>query len=465
MTSRHVAVIGGGIAGLAAAHALATAADAPQVTVYEAGDRYGGKLHSSPFAGHASIDEGPDAFLTRVPHATALARRIGLGEQLVSPRAGAAFIYWDGLHDIPAGLMLGVPTGVRTLARSRLLSWRGKARAALEPLVPRTSTEPDSIGRYVRARFGNEVHERLVDPLVGSIYATDTDHFSLAAVPQLAALANGTRSVMLRRRAPERSAPSGPVFYAPEGGMSALVEALVADLRARGVALHLATPTTAIVADGARWRVERGAAHSSGTGDAIGDGPVDAVVLATPATTAARLARGIDDAAADGLGTIRAADVAMVTIALGRDEWPERLRGRSGYLVPKPMQRLVTAASFGSQKWEHWDDGAQVVLRVSLGRDGLPVLHLDDDRLIDATLTEVGRHLSIDLAPRALRVSRWQGAFAQYRPHHARHVAELEARLPATVALAGASYHGIGIPACIASAQRAAQSVLSALDR
>jgi oxygen-dependent protoporphyrinogen oxidase len=146
----------------------------------------------------------------------------------------------------------------------------------------------------------------------------------------------------------------------------------------------------------------------------------------------------------------------MVTIAIAGGDWPQHLVGMSGYLVPKPMQRLVTAASFGSQKWSHWQVDGHVVLRISLGRDGLPVLHLSDEQLLAAAVDEVGHHIGLSLQPVHARVSRWQGAFPQYRPHHGRRLAEAEALLPAGLALAGASYHGVGVPACIRSGQTAA---------
>jgi oxygen-dependent protoporphyrinogen oxidase len=159
---------------------------------------------------------------------------------------------------------------------------------------------------------------------------------------------------------------------------------------------------------------------------------------------------------ARALATIPVADVAMVTLAVSAADWPDRLRALSGYLVPKPVQRLVTAVSFGSQKWAHWASDDKILLRISLGRDGLPVLHLGDDQLLATAVDEVGSHLGLDLAPTASRVTRWAGAFPQYRPHHAQKVAAIEAGLPHGLALAGASYHGIGVPACINSAGKAA---------
>ncbi len=449
---RRVAVIGGGIAGLAAAHALLTdpAASAdgpvPHVTVYEAADRLGGKLLTTPFAGHPGIDEGPDAFLARLPWGTALARSVGLGDQLVSPAAGKAAVWWEGLHDIPQGLLLGMPTDVMALARSKLLTWPGKLRAATEPLRPRTSLDADSLGAFVRARFGKEVHLRLVDPLVGSIYAADTDHFSLAAVPQIADLAGKGRSILIAgRRMPKPAANAGPLFYAPRDGMGALVDATLQAVLTAGGDVRTNNAVTELVPAGDGWRVD---------GERY-----DGVVLACPAAAAARLLTVVQPQVASTLAAIPTADVAMVTLAIAAADWPAHMQSLSGYLVPKPMQRLVTAASFGSQKWSHWEASGAMVMRVSLGRDGLPVLHLSDEQLLTAAIDEVGHHLGLTLAPLHARVSRWAGAFPQYRPHHATTVAGAEQLLPAGLALAGASYHGIGVPACIRSAQQAAAAM------
>ena len=446
----HVVVVGGGITGLAAAHGVLAGAPAGsvRVTVLEAQDQVGGKIRTSPFAGRPAVDEGPDAFLARVPWATAFARELGLGDELVSPTSGSAAVWWHGLHRLPEGLLLGMPTDVLALARSRLLTWPGKLRAATEVLRPRTSIDGDSIGAYVRSRFGDQVHERLVDPLVGSIYAADTDRFSLAAVPQIAELARGNRSVLVAARSrPAPPASAEPVFYAPVGGLGRLIEVAAQSIAARGGVVRTGVPCTTLEADGDVWRVD---------GDVA-----DRVVLACPAAQAARLVPAGE--AADGLRGIPAADVVMVTVAVPAATWPERLHGLSGYLVPKPVQHLVTAVSFGSQKWQHWQADGSVVLRISLGRDGLPVLALSNDQLVEAAISETSEHLGVQLAPIEVRVTPWQRAFPQYRPHHAAKVAAISAALAPGLVLAGASYHGIGIPTCIRSAQQAATSVLSSL--
>jgi oxygen-dependent protoporphyrinogen oxidase len=455
-----VAVVGAGISGLATALTLADTGDV-DVTVFEAGDRVGGKIDASPFAGVADVDEGPDAFLARVPEAVALAHRVGLGDELVSPEPVGAAVWHDGLHPIPEGLMLGLPGKVGPLATTRLLSWRGKARAALEPFLPRTSTASDSIGEFVRARFGDEVHERLVDSLVGSIYAADTDRFSLAEVPQLAALANGNRSVLLAARRQRRSqagtatAGSSPVFATPRGGIGALVRATADAVVGAGGTIRTAVDVTSVAptADG-RWTL----AVRSGEGPEPDTTTFESVVFATPAAATARVIADHAPDAATLLDQAEAADVVMVTLHVGAEQWPDHLRGLSGYLVPKPDQQWVTAASFASQKWGHWRPPAGgEILRVSIGRDGAPVMHLDDDAVLRVVLDDLDRHVGVRFTPLETRISRWPAAFAQYRPHHSAWVDEVEAAMPSGLFVTGAGFRGIGIPACVRNAASVAR--------
>ena len=456
-----VAVVGAGISGLSAAIALADTGSV-DVTVFESADRVGGKIAASAFAGVDGVDEGADAFLARVPEASALARRVGLGDELVSPEPVGAAVWHDGLHPIPDGLMLGLPGKVLPLATTGLLSWRGKARAALEPFLPRTSTAPDSIGDFVRARFGDEVHERLVDSLVGSIYAADTDRFSLAEVPQLAALANGNRSVLLAARRQRRSqagtatAASSPVFATPRGGIGSLVAAVADAVLAAGGAIHTGRSIDAASAtpDG-RWTLSTTERSDTSTPAEL---TFDAVVFATPAAATATV---LADAAPEATTLLRqaeTADVIMVTMHVGSDQWPERLRGLSGYLVPKPVQRWVTAASFASQKWGHWRPPAGgEILRVSLGRDGMAVMHLDDDEVLRVVLDDLDHHLGVRFEPDEVRITRWPTAFAQYRPHHAAWVDAVEQALPSGLFVTGAGFRGIGIPACVRAATAVAE--------
>jgi len=457
MNDRRVLVVGGGITGLAAAARLVDDASV-DVELWEASDRLGGKIATSPFGGLAHVDEGADAYLRRVPHAVAFARKVGLQpDDLTSPTDAKAMVWYDDeLHPIPGGIVLGVPASVRPFVTTSLLSWKGKLRAAAEPFLPRTDPA-DSIGALIRARFGFEVHDRLVDALVGSIYATDTDHASLAAVPQLAELAEHNRSLLLAGRAARRrnaaAAGGGPIFDAPVAGMGALVQAAGRYVVDHGGRVHTSRPVATLETGDGGWIVD---------GERFG-----AVVLAAPARHAAVVLKTVAPDAAEGLATFEHADVILVRLRCSGDDMPASSgAGQSGYLVPKSRQRLVTAVSFGSQKWAHWRpaDGSQI-LRVSLGRDGLPVAHLDDDALIDAVVREVGGHLGVDLQPTEVSITRWIGAFPQYRPHHAERVEALAKAVPAGIHLAGASYRGIGIPACIADGERASDQAIDGTGR
>ena len=405
-------------------------------------------MRTSPFAGREAVDEGADAFLARIPHGTALARRVGLGGELTSPAAAGAYVWHRGLHRIPDGLLLGVPTDLRALAASRLLSVGGKLRAAAEPLLPRRTDPTDSVGALIRSRFGREVHERLVDALVGSIYAADTDRFSLAMVPQLAALSNGQRSLLLAARRSRRTTPPAdePLFYAPLSGMETLAAATATAAGDAGATISSSSPVVSIESAGPRWRVD--------------DEPAEAIVLATPARATTELVARSAPHLAALLAAADDASVAIVTLSV--PALPAGVRGTSGYLVPKPEQQLVTAASFGSQKWTHWQGTGEIV-RVSLGRDGLDIDGLDDDRLVDAAVAELGTHLDIDVQPTATRITRWPRSFPQYRPGHLSWLAAVDAATPRGMFLTGAAYRGIGVPACIADAERTAAAVVAYL--
>ena len=455
-----VVVVGAGITGLAAAHRLLARATTPlDVTVLERADHVGGLIRTSPFAGLAAVDEGADAFLARVPFAMDLARELGMEPEIVAPTGAHASVWHRGLHRIPGDLMMGVPASVRAFAASSLFSPIGKVRAALEPFLPATDDD-DSIGSYVRARFGDEIHERLVDPLVGSIYAADTDRFSLAAVPQIAAL-TAERSMLAaarkaRRRAAGAGAVPGQVFGTPRRGMGSLIGNLVTAIEARGGTVRTGCGVDSIERSGDGYTLHTGA----------GEFGADAVILASPARTTAPLVRDLDAESAGALAGWTHAGVVLITLAIPREQWPASLDG-SGYLVPKPDQRWVTAASFGSNKWAHWrpDDGT-MILRVSLGRDGLVVDDFDDDKLLNLCLADLKLHLGRDFTPTSVRISRWPASFPQYRPRHFVEVERIDhalsARAPGVV-IAGASYRGIGIPACIQQADTAAERIAAHL--
>jgi protoporphyrinogen/coproporphyrinogen III oxidase len=440
--SARYAVVGGGIAGLAAAWELVRSAPSADVTVYEPGN-LGGKLRTSAFAGRM-LDEGADAFLARVPEGVDLCAELGLADVLVSPANGSAYVA-VGAHlcPLPAGLVLGVPTSSDALRGSRLVSPAAVERVAAEPSMPGAPLGPDedvSVGALIRDRFGDEVLARLVDPLVGGINAGDSDHLSLrAAVPQIADAASRSSSLVEGLRAAP-PAPPGPVFFAHPAGMAAIVDALIAALSAAGVA------------------IERCAVSS------LDDLDASQVVVTTPAPVAASLVGRAPDAARL-LATIEHSSPVLTALAFRRVDVAHPLDA-SGLLVPRTEGRLLSACTFATTKWAQLaTDADTVLLRASAGRfhDDLAI-EMDDDALVAGLLADLDDLIGVGGDPLDVRVSRWPDGFPQYQPGHLDRVAAIEAdvavHLP-DVHLAGAPYRGIGIPACIRSGRAAARALLS----
>ena len=448
----HVVVIGGGITGMVAAREAAEAGAV--VTLVEPG-RLGGKVQASAFDGGV-LDEAADAFLARVPEGIELCEQLGLAGQLVTPTERRAHVFSHGaLRRLPDAQLLGVPTDLDELAASGIVSPDGIAAARRdleEPLV--APTTDITIGSLMRQRLGDEVAERLVDPLVGGINAGDTDALSLAAtVPQLdAAARSGAASLIEACRAQLDAAPDrrAPVFFAPRDGMGALTAALVADLSRRGVTLHTSSAHS-IEPCGLGWRVLV-------EGDSL---DADAVVVATPAPIAAAILREGSARVATLLAAIPYASVAIVSIAVDRDGIDRELNG-SGFLVPRPEGLAVTACSWTSAKWPHLGGDTTVWLRASVGRDGaIPTGPLEAQ-----VLTDLRHTMALRGRPREVRVSEWPSSFPQYRLGHLARVEAIDAGLRATmptVAVAGAALRGLGVPACIRQGRAAAQRVLAPL--
>lgn len=455
-----VVVVGGGIAGLAAAHELA--GHGLEVAVREAGDALGGKIRTEAFAG-AALDVGPDAFLSRRPEAVELCRALGLGDELVAPSAGAAFV-WVGRHlrRLPAAMVLGVPTRLGPLVRSRVLSPPGVVRAAVEPLLPGRPLADDdaALGALVRRRFGTEVHQRLVDPLVGGITAGDTDRLSVEVVaPQLAAAARRHRSLGIgARKAGAGGDPlpgATPPFLTLPGGLGRLVEVLGEHLAGAGVDVRTADAVSSL-----RLGPHGGYVVEGRSGPTV----ADAVVLAAPTPVAARLVGPHAPDSAATLAAIEYASVTLVAFAFPTAAVGRRLDG-SGFLVARGQGRLMTACSWTSSKWPHVASDDRVVLRVSAGRSGDDRAdRLSDEALVVALRLELAEALGIVGPPLEVGVTRWREAFPQHAPGHRRRIAAVESglahRLPG-VALAGAALDGVGLPACIASGQAAARTALA----
>jgi protoporphyrinogen/coproporphyrinogen III oxidase len=445
-TGRRVVVVGGGIAGLTTARALARAGR--DVLLLEGSGELGGKLRLHSVAG-VEVDVGAEAMLARRPEGVELARELGL--PVVHPATSSSSIWTRGaLRPLPRSLM-GVPGDLDQVAASGVLSDEGLERLRHETVGgPQLAEGEDvSVGDLVATRLGDEVVDRLVEPLLGGVYAGHSRLLSArATVPQLASWAGG--SLVAHAAETVGAADGRPVFAGLAGGLAGLARALAG-----------AAPFT--VRLGATVRELR----RTPTGFDLVVGPTtapelvtaDEVVMAVPAAPAARLLAGVAPAAALELAAIESASMAIVTLAFRADDVPD-LPG-SGFLVPPIDGHTIKAATFSFAKWD-WvreaGDGV-LLLRTSVGRHREEsVLQVSDQELVAASLGDLAEATGLTARPVDQHVQRWGGGLPQYAVGHLARVARIRTAVDAVPGLAvcGAAYDGVGIPAVIASARRAA---------
>jgi oxygen-dependent protoporphyrinogen oxidase len=492
-TAHHVAVVGGGISGLAAAHRLRTLlGPAARITVLERAERLGGVLRTVDLAG-VPFDVGAEAFLVRRPELTELAGELGLVGAVVHPTGAAPSIRAGGRTvGLPPGTLFGIPGSATHL--DGVLSAAGQAAVAAEPGQP-LRWEPGEdvgLGGLLRSRFGDEPTERLADPLLGGVYAGRVDALGLrATVPPLAAaldagapsltaavdaaLAPASRTSPARESNipvarvghPGRPSPAsassepatsaGPVFGALRGGYAVLLDALV---RAAGADVRLRTTVRALARTPGGWRLTLGPVTAPEALDA------DAVVLAVPAPSTARLLDGVAPGSARAAAAIELASSVVVALAY-RAHDIAALPGTSGVLVAADEALSVKAVTHSSRKWGHLAPEATdglVRLRASLGRFGeAATLQTDDATLVARARADLGTLAGVTAAPVAVYVQRWGGGLPQYAVGHLDRVLAIEAGLPDGLAVAGSALHGVGVPACVGTARAAAQRVAAAL--
>jgi protoporphyrinogen/coproporphyrinogen III oxidase len=450
-----VVVVGGGVAGLAAAHELATGGVA--VTVIEQADAVGGKLRISEVAG-IPVDEGAEMFLRRVPEALDLVAVLGRSSDLVSPQTTSASVWSRGeLRPMPTGTVMGVPSNASLLRG--VLTAAEVARAGLDRFLPGAAPGDDiSVGEWVRHRVGGAVVERLVDPLLGGVYAGRADDLSLAAtIPQLP---RDERSLLAAaRRVVPAVASTEPVFATITGGMGSLPGAVAAAIEASGGEIVTGRAVRRLERTETGWRVVHGSTIDEQLAEA------EAVIVALPAAPAARLLTDVAPAAAAELAAIEAASMAIVTTAWRRADVPSLTS--SGYLVPAIYRRPVKAVTFASSKWAHLGGSDVVIVRCSIGRHGdIADLQRDDTDLVAAAAAELTAYAGFRGVPIDSRVSRWGGALPQYAVGHRDRVARIRTSVAAVSGLAvcGATYDGVGVPACIRTGRAAAADVLAGLS-
>jgi protoporphyrinogen/coproporphyrinogen III oxidase len=443
-----LAVVGGGIAGLAAARALESLLPEAEVTLVEREPRLGGKLVTEREDGFV-VEGAADSFLSRKPRGVELAEELGLKLVARRPEHARSFVRIGGeLHRLPEGLTGMIPANLDALDATGLLSAEGKARLAAEADLPPDPAHGDeSIASFVRRRFGEEVYARMVEPLMTGIYGGDGERLSLQATfSNLRALELEHGSVLRGLQAQPAASGAGPPFVSIARGTAALVEAIVARLKRTSVV----TAHARRVASG--YRVETSA----------GDLDADAVVLAVPAFAAADLLVGLDLDIAELHAEIPYASSVVVTLAFREED--AGFDGY-GYVVPRAEGADALAATWSTRKWEGRAPEGVALVRVYLGRFGGRDVTADTDEDLVAEAREELRATGVGAEPLRTWIHRWPRGMPQYVLGHPKRLERIDAALERHpgLALAGAAYRGVGIPDCIASGEEAARSVARAL--
>lgn len=458
VTHGRIVVVGAGIAGLTAAYDLSRSAPAEtEILVLEGSERVGGKLAISEVAG-VPVDSGAEAALARVPEVLDLMIALGLGDEVVYPASTSAAIAVDGtLRPVPTGTLLGVPTDLDALRASGLLSPAGLSAVARDLSAPGDPvTEDVAVGALIRERLGPEMLDRLVEPLLGGVYAGHADLLSVqATMPALATQLRSHGSVVTAARAARATSPSadGPIFATLRGGLAQLALVLA---RQPGITVRTRLPVRDITRAADGFRLIAGPAPRPTVVDA------DAVVVAVPANKAAPLLSSVAPRAAAELTGVAVASMAVVTLAVPRQAFPPG----SGLLVAGGA--AVKAVTLSSQKWAHLDTGEHVFVRASIGRRGEEhLLQRADDELAALTTAELADLIGLTGTPVDARVTRWGGGLPQYGVGHTDRVRRIQDAVGAVPGLSvcGAAYEGVGVAACIRGAHRAAQEVDAELRR
>ena len=460
-----VAIVGGGITGLAAAHRATELARERGIDldlkVIEAQDRLGGTIVTERTDGFV-VEAGPDSFLSEKPWALALCRRLGLESRLIrtDDRFRKVFVWFRGrLHPLPDGFQLLAPTRLMPFAASSLFSWAGKLRMSMDVLLPRGGGDDESLGGFVRRRLGREALERVAQPLVAGIYTADPDELSLAAtMPRFLEAERRHRSIILGLRHALRSAPqpgtSGArwsLFVTPADGMQALVRAVAERLPDSAVVLH--QRVASVTRTAGRWQLTTAAGARF---------DADHVIVAGESHGAARLLRYVDPTLATLLAEIEYAGAATVSLGYRRADVPHPLDG-FGFVVPRSEGKSILAGTFSSVKYPGRAPEGHVLLRCFLGGAlDAAVLREEDAQLLGRARTELRAALGITAEPVLSRVARWPASMPQYRVGHLTRVETIERRLLTLpgLHLAGGAYRGVGIADCVRSGEAAAEAML-----
>lgn len=451
-----VVIVGAGIAGLSAAYELSVRGR--HCVVLEQRARPGGVIFTERVDGFV-IDAGPDSLLVQKPAAIDLAREIGLGDRLVetlTPRT--AYIVRDGrLVPMPEASFLGIPTTVKPFLTTRLFSWPAKLRMALELAIrPRANADDESIGSFMRRRFGREAVTYLAEPLLAGIHAGDVERLSMRALfPRLLEAERTHGSVLRSARAQRSSRTPRSAFMSFAGGLDEIIDGIVSKLPFGTV--HCGVEVARISGRGP-FTLELS------NGEVV---QTRVLIVATPARVTATLLREVDTELALSCAALRYTSTAIVALGFRRDEVKNPLRG-SGFVVPRVERHLLMAGTWVTSKWPHRAPAGHVLLRGFVGgASGIDPLTLTDDALVVRAADELSARLGITGAPVVSRVYRWPNATAQHEVGHHAWLREIETRLLGLpgLLLTGSSYRGTGIPDCVADGRAVAARAAATLDR
>ena len=467
--SRRIVIVGGGIAGLAAAHRLLELRNAQaldlEILLLEASHRLGGCIATEQ-VGDFLIEAGPDSFISEKPWALRLCERLGLAPRLVSTQAAHQKIYvvhHGKLVPLPEGFFLLAPTQLAPFVRTPLFSWRGKLRMTAELLMPRGVANVDeSLGAFVRRRFGSEALERVAQPLLGGIYAADPDKLSLiATMPRFREMEKSRRSVIWamwseqRRRARKRESGSGArwsLFVTLAGGMQEFVDAIAQGLP-QGSARLNSSVTSIFPNDGKQpWQV------ATSTNEIL---EADGIIFATPAFQAAKILAPAVPEAAKELSSIAYASSATVSLAYRNRDFP-RVPDSFGFVVPAIESRKIMACTFSSLKYPGRAPEGHVLLRAFIGGSLQPDLLNDNDGTMERNVrAEIASLLGVEAKPLLVRINRYPNSMPQYHVGHQARIQRIESELDnySNLALVGSAYHGVGISDCVRTGEEAAERI------
>ncbi|TWT30864.1 protoporphyrinogen oxidase [Blastopirellula retiformator] len=460
-----IAIIGGGISGLAAAHRLQELAPATEITLYEAGERLGGVLETQQ-CGDYLVEQSADNFITNVPWGLDLCRRLGIESELLQTNDALrkAYVVNRGkLIEVPAGFLLMAPGRAWPILTSPILSWRGKLRLAWEYFVPaRKETSDECLQDFVVRRLGQETYERLVQPLIGGIYTADPKKLSVAATMkqfvEMERKHGGLIRGMRKRSASAEKSDGGArysMFVAPRGGMSAIVDAISACLP--GESIRLNTPVRSVERlENDRWQVTTDEGATA----------FDGVIMAAPAPAAAQIMQSGDAALAADLAQIQYAGCAIVLLGVRREQITRPIAG-FGFVAPEVENRQILASSFASYKFPGRAPEDSVLIRTFVGGACHPERNeLPEEELRKIVTAELADLVGLTGEPELFAVRRWSAQMPQYHVGHLELVERIERRaaeLPG-LQLVGNAYHGVGVPLCIRTAEEAAAKLVAQLE-